>query len=420
MSKGNMLLGHARGKVGSLVFSRSNGKQITRARAEVVKNPQTEAQMIQRIILNTVAQAYSNMSVITDHSFEGVQKGQKSMSYFMQKNMDALRKKIANEIAAGGDLNNVTAFVPVGSNIFAINDFEIAKGTLPQVGIILSGIASTKAAIALSANTYQAVLDQYGLERGDQLTFVTTQGTTPENTKFYFVRVILDPQDANGDPASLNSAFIEDGHINLPNPRNEGEFTALEFSTDKVLFGFSSQVLTGAAVIVSRKNNDGTWKRSNATLTTDDSRLAGLFPSMQECLDMLMTGDVQTLSARYLNNAGTGRVAGNGVNALAATLYNEGTLAKSAEVVNITVDENGYFCFVDLEGNKYYIKGDCMRLTSYGKYAKETGWSSTAPEDVSADNVLGQTTWYDDTAAALKNEPTQWMLSHGYPASYLI
>lgn len=415
-----MLLGHARGKVGSLVFSRSNGKQITRARAEVVKNPQTEAQMIQRIILNTVAQAYSNMSVITDHSFEGVQKGQKSMSYFMQKNMDALRKKIANEIAAGGDLNNVTAFVPVGSNIFAINDFEIAKGTLPQVGIILNGIASTKAAIALSANTYQAVIDQYGLERGDQLTFVTTQGTTPENTKFYFVRVILDPQDSNGDAASLNSAFIDNGHINLPNPRNEGEFTALEFSTDKVLFGFSSQVLTGAAVIVSRKNNDGTWKRSNATLTTDDSRLAGLFPSMQECLDMMLTGDVQTLSARYLNNAGTGRVAGNGVNELAATFYVDSALTNSAEVINLVVDENGYYCFVDLEGNKYFIKNDCMRLSNYGKWLTEEGWSSTAPADVTTETTLGASTWYSDADTALKNEATQWMLGHGLPAQYLM
>ena len=71
MSKGNMLLGHARGKVGSLVFSRANGKQIVRSRAEVVKNPRTEQQMVQRIMLNTIAQAYSQMKAITDHSFQG-------------------------------------------------------------------------------------------------------------------------------------------------------------------------------------------------------------------------------------------------------------------------------------------------------------------------------------------------------------
>ena len=92
MSKGNMLLGHARGKVGSLVFSRANGKQIVRAKADVVANPQTEAQVIQRIMLNTVAQAYSKMASICDHSFQGVQKGAKSMSYFMKVNLNKLRQ----------------------------------------------------------------------------------------------------------------------------------------------------------------------------------------------------------------------------------------------------------------------------------------------------------------------------------------
>ena len=78
-----------------------------RSRAEVVKNPQTEKQMVQRIILNTIAQAYSRMSPITDHSFEGIQTGQASMSFFMHRNMDSLRQKVANEIQAGGDFWNL-------------------------------------------------------------------------------------------------------------------------------------------------------------------------------------------------------------------------------------------------------------------------------------------------------------------------
>ena len=196
-----MLLGYARGKVGDLVFSRSNGKQITRARASQVRNPQTESQMIQRIILNTVAQAYSKFINITDHSFEGVNGAQKSMSYFMRRNMDNLRTRLQNDISDGYDLGSIYAFTPVGSNEYSANEYIMSKGTLPEIA---AGFATGNVAkFALSANTYQAVLDDYGLQRGDQLTLIVTQGTTGANTSFYFARIILDPTNPDGTPASF-------------------------------------------------------------------------------------------------------------------------------------------------------------------------------------------------------------------------
>lgn len=48
MAKGNMLLGKARGKVGSLVYSVLNGQQITRPLNDSPANPRTAKQSIQR------------------------------------------------------------------------------------------------------------------------------------------------------------------------------------------------------------------------------------------------------------------------------------------------------------------------------------------------------------------------------------
>lgn len=48
MAKGNMLLGKARGKVGSLVYSVLNGQQITRPLNDAPANPRTAKQSIQR------------------------------------------------------------------------------------------------------------------------------------------------------------------------------------------------------------------------------------------------------------------------------------------------------------------------------------------------------------------------------------
>lgn len=309
MSKGNMLLGHARGKVGSLVFSRSNGKQVVRANAEVVKNPQTEKQMIQRIIMATVAQAYSRFQPICDHSWEGLQAGQKTMSAFISANLKLMRENIAAAVADNQSFDDIKAFTPVGSNEYASNAYIIAKGKLPEILTSFSG--STRAKMdGIAENTYAAVLAAYGLQRGDQLTFVTTQGASGANMIFHFARVILDPMNADGSEADLSSPFIANGAINLPNTRNEGSFNALEFATGSISWNFSTQAVTGAAVIVSRQKADGTYARSNATLQVNDPGI--LYErSLQECLDLVASGSIDTLSTMYLNNSGTGRVAGN-------------------------------------------------------------------------------------------------------------
>lgn len=312
MSKGNMLLGQARGKVGSLVFARVGGKQVTRAKAEVVKNPQTETQMISRIILNTVAQAYSNFQPIVDHSYEGVPKGQKSMSKFMKKNIDALRSKIAQYIAEGYDYDAVDAFTPIGDNTLYPNNYIMSSGSLPVVRPNFDLNSSIKAGLVLSANTYQAVLDDFGLQRGDQLTFIACENVAAGKTGFFYARVILDPTNPDGSSADLSVPFIgADNAINLPSPRNEGSFGLLVFSEDHVEWNIKSATgaMYSAGIIVSRKNTDGSWLRSNCEMLTNDNATTGVLPSLQYCLDLFYAGGIDALSDMYLNNAGRGRLA---------------------------------------------------------------------------------------------------------------
>lgn len=58
MAKGNMLLGYSRGAVGDVVFTRSKGQQIARARNRNPKNPKTKAQMAQRIKFASVVEFF--------------------------------------------------------------------------------------------------------------------------------------------------------------------------------------------------------------------------------------------------------------------------------------------------------------------------------------------------------------------------
>lgn len=308
MSKGNMLLGHARGKVGSLVFSRADGKQIVRSRAEVVKNPRTETQMVQRIILNTIAQAYSKMKAITDHSFQGVAEGQQSMSYFMQRNLNNLRTQIAAKRADNNTFDDIYEFSPLKSNFFAVNNYEIAKGTLPEI-VVEKDESDLTMSIALSANTYQAFITDYNLKRGDQITFVAITNSYGTQRDFTFARVILDPHDAEGKELPLSTAFAQANKVVSPSDRNEGEFRALSVADGKLTFGFgkSTTSILGAAVIVSRKNADGTWLRSNATMV-QNSDSADMTYSLGDCITLLADSSLDTLSDMYLNNAGTGNI----------------------------------------------------------------------------------------------------------------
>lgn len=299
MAKGNMLLGQARGKVGDIVFSRSNGQQIIKSRTAQVRNPQTKAQMIQRIILNTIAQAYSAMAPICDHSFEGVAVGQNSMSFFMSKNAKLLRS-LASE---NGLDNSVPMVVALGSNDLASNAYVISKGTLPEISLSED---SEYAGFKAGANTYQDIIDRYGLNRGDQLTFCILDGlnTHGRGMMFHYARVILDPREADGTEADLSVPFISDGAINKANPRNENYGVAISFDSTNVEVAFGAptgRITFARAVIVSRLLSDGTWGRSNAQLMPGADGWVGM--TLQDAYDNWLASGMDIESERYLNNA---------------------------------------------------------------------------------------------------------------------
>ncbi len=395
MSKGNLFLGFGRGKVGDVVFYRSNGEQITRSLNRNPKNPRSESQLLQRIIMGTVMQAYSKMKSITDHSFEGVQPGAATMAEFLRLNVDNLRARVSAEIEQGSGLEDIYAFTPMGTAQFAPNEYIVSRGTLPMVPCQIE--TTTSKITGISENTYQAIIDAYGLQRGDQLTFLWSQGTTPARTEFYFCRVILDPRNPDGTEAPLSSMFVgQDNTVYLPNPRNEGQFGTLTFSNSEIHFGFNQQLITSAGIIVSRKVNSS-WLRSSCTLGWATINVAMSWPSIGECIALVNEGDITTVGQRYLNNAGRGRTAAQGTGVTPFSTTNKAGTAVT--LVGLTYkpgrmwdwegvpqeSEKTYYdldaipVLVDNNGNEYYIENTSMTSKYYGMYA---GKNAPAGQDV--------------------------------------
>lgn len=295
MAKDNLFLGTARGSVGDIVFSRLDGQQVARVRNRAPRNPQSPAQMVQRIIISSVGKAYSFMQAICNHSFEGFESTQESQRKFMEVNVGILRDKCADVLAypVESAIKSSTVFNFSFKNDYApvLNNYQISAGSLPPIALAtdpreeVSGYMQIISIPDLPADTenitYQQFIDLLGLMRGDQLTFIQVTHDTSHRdhdrdilTGFRFCRVILDP--AGGD---MTIPFIVDGEINDPNERNEGTFASIRLTANGVtepkglLFvlsnvsvaGSSDRALAASAVILSRQVGNR-WLRSTQFL----------------------------------------------------------------------------------------------------------------------------------------------------------
>lgn len=308
MAKTGFWLNGAKGKVAGTTIYQSNGETVMRVINRSVKNPRTTAQLIQRIITKTVAKQYSAMKEIVDHSFEGVTAGANTMARFRSVNNTLLRERIAAAQQKGDKFDKIFNFIPLKSYKFIPVSIQLSDGSLPQINMV-SAVDSAIINIGPS-NTYQGILDTFGLERGDQLTFITIESIN-DGYVFNFCRVILDPRESDGSAAPLSTAFVGNANtVVKPSFRNEGSFETLNYEseTGNMAFCIKSDTVVAAAVIASRKVNNE-WLRSKSVLTMANTEA---FPeediiSLQEALYLAIQGsEIYTDSQRYLNNAGVG------------------------------------------------------------------------------------------------------------------
>lgn len=100
MATGNLILGTARKKLGDVVLSRRNGKQVARIRV-TPRNPRTSGQMISRLALSSAAKTACCLSKIVTHSFQSVPYGQKSVNHFVRAASKQIRASVLEAIQKG-------------------------------------------------------------------------------------------------------------------------------------------------------------------------------------------------------------------------------------------------------------------------------------------------------------------------------
>lgn len=345
MAKSKGFFGLRKGSTKSLTYSVLDGIQITKDRVYDVKNPRTESQMRQRMLMTTVGAAYKMLKSIADHSFEGFSSGMQCMRQFNSRNLNrfkqaaAAKGSVAFNSYKDGDINPLP--------------FILASGSLPGFSFNFDDTSNLQIKGEkenADFTTAEGIYAALGVQRNDLITFCTVigEGSTSNGVysyvaeRFNIVRLYCDKSGAVSKPADAFSISTNNDQavITMSTAAN-----AITIKTGAADFG---------AVIQSRKNDSG-WLRSDAVMIVNEDVISGVKTANQ--LATYPVGTELILNNGPMANQGDAGVvdAKPGVNPLTYTVENSGTeqiniVNPNNEAVTCTVKSGDTYCSVTNAG----------------------------------------------------------------------
>lgn len=356
MAQSKGFFGLRKGSTKSLTFSTLDGKQITKDRVYDVKNPRTESQMRQRMLMTTVGAAYKMLKSIADHSFEGYSSGMQCMRQFNSRNLNRFKQAAAAKGSVAfneykdGDINPLP--------------FILASGSLPGFSFKLDNTSNLEIVgekEGADFTTAEGIYAALGVQRNDLITFCTVigEGSTLNGVysykaeRFNIVRLYCDKSGSVTKPAD---AFTISTNNDQASIAMSTAANAITIKTGAADFG---------AVIQSRKNDNG-WLRSDAVMIVADDVISGVKTANQ--LATYPVGTELILNNGPMANQGDAEASEPkpGVNPLSYTVANAGTEQinisnPNNETVTCTVKTGDTYCSVSNSGlitNKHTGEND--------------------------------------------------------------
>lgn len=345
MAQSKGFFGLRKGSTKSLTFSVLDGKQITKDRVYDVKNPRTEAQMRQRMLMTTIGAAYKTLKSIADHSFEGYSSGMQCMRQFNSRNLNRFKQAAAAKGSVAfneykdGDINPMP--------------FILASGSLPGFAFKFdetSNLEIVGEKEGADFTTAEGIYAALGVQRNDLITFCTVigEGATTNGVysykaeNFNIVRLYCDKSGKVTKPAD---AFT----ISTNNDQ-----ATITMSTAANAITIKSGAADFGAVIQSRKNDSG-WLRSDAVMIVAQDIISGVKTANQ--LATYPVGTELILNNGPMANQGDAGAAEAkpGVSPKSYTVASEGTAQigitnPNSETVTCTVKTGNSYCTVTNAG----------------------------------------------------------------------
>lgn len=238
MSKGNLFLGLASGKIGSVVLYRAFGEERARSWVSRKRNPRTATQAVQRAVMKTCQVSYSSLMPLCRQSFQGCAEGTPCQAAFVSRNARMLRSMVADDIAGGPQSILESAkgnFCRKGDYLPPYNPLIVSDGGLPEItGVGRQGAVFLPDGLLSPAAsyTYAQICAAYGISRGDELHVVcaAVDPVTGIMSSVLHSCIIMEP--ASGD---MSTPFVLErgGAINSPNAGNYGDDVTCYWLSDE-------------------------------------------------------------------------------------------------------------------------------------------------------------------------------------------
>lgn len=343
---------------------KGDGFDALRAHVATVANPQTLAQMSQRMKLTPVQNFYRGLQGLLNHSWQGVKYKNPSRLHFYSQAMRAL-STYGVPYVPKGDRTFVPWSFPVSSGSIAVDTKATSvDGGSAAFGMLFSGSASTWGEYS------QGLIEQNpGLKNGDQLTLLMVISTPDGNFIPLYNRINVDiaSESSNAEAQQGNTVYINGNEL--------------------MVEGLGQNDVAAAAIIVSRLENS-VWQRSNSVMAVT--------PAVKSLYNSSNAFNTMLESYRKQNNSSSDWYLNDG------TPSEADVQAASIKTGSITLEGGSVsFAYYNINGSKVvpYDQFTSSGIVYYGVYSRidattitRSGATQMSEDSLDALEAAGYTT----------------------------
>lgn len=316
--------GWLRGSIGSVTYSTkktSSGKteQIARQKAQSVTNPNTTAQILQRMKLGPAQRfydAFENVVAkgIISHAFESVPYGTASRQHFISL---AMKKEDA-------------VYVPKGVDFFVPGEYQVSEGSLSPISYFNQLTAQEAAQNnlivnfndePLTAENVETFVDE-GYEQGMQLTLIGARAIANGRYEPFATRILM--QEGNGVDNPVNLQLYDQGVVVV-----------------------GDENIAAIAIIVSKGSQESNDYRSTQTMKfVNGYESLKSLDALQAAIESYQEGyEVNSLNSNWYLNQDNGQAFNGRVELMQQHLLNDYEVSTQDDV----------FCGIQVEGGNIKV-----------------------------------------------------------------
>lgn len=388
MAKGIGLIGNISGKLGNsvgYVIKNAASKQTQgfRVYQPRVTNPQSEAQMAQRIKMSAVTNLYRQWREVIRRSMEGKKYGDESRRAWLR-------------MALGAQFDEGPWLAKGVVSPFPILGVPMSVGSLPALPFSQSGdklLLVIPAPNNLAEGVYNTV--------GELSTFLISSGLAMAGDQITILRANLGNAVSSFTASSFYVSTADATDVTTfglaPMVFEDGD-TSVRFTT----------VNNAACIILSRDGGDDVHLRSTSywVLSQDAAALEVYTPLGKQ---MAIASYIKASEAN--NDWPVTRSAGTSGGGTYSTTTRGGA---SVTLVGTKIDD-GYVKGVASDGTAYYLYIGNSKVTSYGQYVQSyTSATATAPSNATSTNTVF---FPVDGSISLVSSASDWFVANGGSSS---